>query len=103
MPGLTAGRVLLRLDLRHKHSSMQPSAHTQTHTLSFRKGYLTLIQHSLVHIYKGQRGMREEHVYINYAAYVKRKKKKSNMMKHKHYEVSVREIFLMSQAVCALV
>lgn len=47
--------------------------------------------------------MREEHVYINYAAYVKRKKKKSNMMKHKHYEVSVREIFLMSQAVCALV
>lgn len=46
--------------------------------------------------------MREEHVYINYAAYVKRKKK-SNMMEHKHYEVSVREIFLMSQAVCALV
>lgn len=70
---------------------MQMSAHTQTHTLRFRKGYLTLIQHSLVHIYKGQRGMREEHVYINYAAYVKRKK--SNMMKHQHYEVSVRERF----------
>lgn len=102
MPGLTAGRVLLRLDLRHKHSSMQMSAHTQTHTLSFRKGYLTLIQHSLVHIYKGQRGMREEHVYINYAAYVKRKKKQHDETPTLWSECE-REIFLMSQAVCVLV
>lgn len=46
--------------------------------------------------------MREEHVYINYAAYVKRKKKQHDETPTLWSECE-REIFLMSQDVCALV